>query len=216
MKLGTWIALGAGALALVVLACEAGSGEGEPGATSCGAHQRFYNGACALTCVTQTDCNGQGTCAMIEDNAGVCITAADGGTELGCSYLESDTKCLEITDYAYDPATGGFTRPWYWGAYGAGANDGDPGRGLNDNKDSSFVLEPGYWEKTLGPYGLSPYWRPWIGNGQCRGDGKFVVVPATGTPACGQKHAVTRCQTTGDAWGACRLVDGTTTDRPTP
>src|SRR4051812_12867510 len=65
MNIRGWLAL-AGALgALIAFACN-GQVEPNAGSTNCGAHARFFNGACALSCQKNEDCGASESCTQID------------------------------------------------------------------------------------------------------------------------------------------------------
>jgi hypothetical protein len=180
---------------LILLAC-AGAIEPLAGTTECRAGQRFYNGRCRPSCTRHEDCPASARCLNVEGGGAICATptAIGGGTEGDCVYLASDTRCVGVGTYVSYGRGGAFR-----GTYSSDPPGGGSGGALTNFSDPAF--EP----FTSSPYMYNP-------NDGCKGDATWTAVPASTNPGCGQKHTVRRCRLYGQY--QCRLVEGTTVDRP--
>jgi hypothetical protein len=182
------IPLVAGLVALLVLACW--GRVDSPGTTDCPTGQRFFNGACAPTCVRHEDCTGGSICLQVGTDGALCAQPPDAaGAE--CVYLSSDTECVGVGVY-------------YW-SYGPYVDEGFP-----------YTSDPEYADPSTTTNFDDPSFRPnspyYVPNAGCRGNATWVTVPATSNPGCGQPHAVRRCRF--ERPYNCFIVDGTTFDRP--
>ena len=67
------------------------------------------------------------------------------------------------------------------------------------SEDPYFMANPNSYGESGGSY-----------QGQaCVGNATWTLIPATGDPECGVKHAVNRCRPTSNG---CAIISGTTTD----
>lgn len=116
-----------------------------------------------------------------------CVATAECGANATCMKVSADLSlCLNYAHCAYlgsDTTCSGVRQPEYY--------------------DYGFQS---YGESTDDGYGYS-------GAGGCAGNATWQVVTASGDPACGASHAVTRCA---PIEGVCELVNGSTADVAEP
>jgi len=167
----------------------------DAGGLTCSNGQVQFNGACHQDCTTTQTCATPGTrCTAIDGKTSACLDET-----VTCAYLSSDTECAGRGGY-YEEVGRGTYELWVEYSSFPDAYSIDPST-LTSNSDPYFT--PAGYQPSVQSDGFG-----------CQGNAVWTDVPATGTVACGAKHAVQRCRLV--AGRACELVTGTTDETVLP